>query len=705
MATTHIRHVTLYRNGALIRREGIGHGAVEVWDLPLLHHSAALRARPAEGQIGDIEEIAALAMDPQAEARSVQDQALRAARVAQTALRREAGLIEARLRLLTQRAKPSTQPQPPSAAQLMTHQRGVSARLEALDARLIEIEEARRALEQQIKALEAVADRDPEPPRVRRGVRFVLSGVEAPTPFELEYFVEAARWVPTYLLDVREGQTSLRMDALIAQATGEDWADVEITVATADLEREATLPELTSWRIGVAQPAYKPAWRPLPEDLDALFAGYDRGATEATPPAPKATLEPPSPEPCSAVDYMPIEPWEVEEVALEKEAGLYDGVALEEAVYDEAPREDLSNLSCTRAGVIKADIADYQRLMEEMQRGGPPMDALKSKKRASGFLPSFGGGGPGGAPPAAMPAGAVAPPEGRHQPTRHLYLRLNGPSAPRRGRLEGVDPFAHLWSLIEDHEVSDIGVLRRAVAALEAAQRNLAALALPDGQRPKHEDGFHHLYPAGGTHSVPSDGRWRRVVVLKDEAPARTEYRVVPKMSGDVYRYCAVELKKGRPFPNGAMQVHIDGQYRATTHLDATGGGAPLSLNLGLEPAVRLVERVAHTEQADHRGLMSQTTRIETRVTLSLRSGLPSAAEILVFERVPDGRDAEGVEVRRLACQPEPEGLDEDPNGARLEGALRWRLSLPPHGHASIEYGYAIEIPAKMELRGGNRRD
>ena len=34
-------------------------------------------------------------------------------------------------------------------------------------------------------------------------------------------------------------------------------------MATADLSRESTLPELASWRIGTAQPRRRPAFRPL----------------------------------------------------------------------------------------------------------------------------------------------------------------------------------------------------------------------------------------------------------------------------------------------------------------------------------------------------------------------------------------------------------------------------------------------------------
>ena len=74
--------------------------------------------------------------------------------------------------------------------------------------------------------------KDGERLRVLRGVRFDLLVASREARFQVRYFVEAARWSPTYSLTVSGDQARLRVDALVAQATGEDWTDARLRVCT-----------------------------------------------------------------------------------------------------------------------------------------------------------------------------------------------------------------------------------------------------------------------------------------------------------------------------------------------------------------------------------------------------------------------------------------------------------------------------------------
>ncbi|MBU5900146.1 DUF4139 domain-containing protein, partial [Vibrio cholerae O1] len=74
---------------------------------------------------------------------------------------------------------------------------------------------------------------------------------------ELEYGVPGAVWAPAYRLTYRQGYSTGRLvlRASVAQRTGEDWTDVSLGLATADLRRATGLPKLRSIRIGRSQPA------------------------------------------------------------------------------------------------------------------------------------------------------------------------------------------------------------------------------------------------------------------------------------------------------------------------------------------------------------------------------------------------------------------------------------------------------------------
>ena len=63
-AQTRIEQVTVYRNGALIKRRGRGRGRLQVRGLPLLFSSDTLRVRPAQGTVRDLEETALLQSTP-----------------------------------------------------------------------------------------------------------------------------------------------------------------------------------------------------------------------------------------------------------------------------------------------------------------------------------------------------------------------------------------------------------------------------------------------------------------------------------------------------------------------------------------------------------------------------------------------------------------------------------------------------------------
>jgi hypothetical protein len=105
------------------------------------------------------------------------------------------------------------------------------------------------------------------------------------TALEVEYVVDAARWWPAYKVRLSDGarRAQWSLDAYIAQSSGEDWTDALVSLSTADLVRDVRLPTLPSLRLGRAQPP-KRAYRPPPQGLDELFAGYD--AAQAKPAGP-----------------------------------------------------------------------------------------------------------------------------------------------------------------------------------------------------------------------------------------------------------------------------------------------------------------------------------------------------------------------------------------------------------------------------------
>jgi hypothetical protein len=690
---TRIERVTVYRNGALVERRGrSGPGPVLVAGLPLLYAADSLRVRPASGRVVELRETCAVERHgPAGRAASAEE----IERIVQALeeLDAEARALDARIEVYSDLAPANpTVTHLPAPELLLEMHETAGARLAELETRRVDLRDQRRVLERQLQAARAVVHADPTPPRFTRGVQFTLAGVEAQTDVFIEYFVEAARWVPAYRLDLEAGQARLRLDALVAQASGEDWSGVALRLGTADLERSTRLPALDSWRIGTAGVS-RPAFRPLPGDLEGLFAGYDSGRRG------------------------PMRGDDDEETSVHIDRDTTGTFRTEEetrTVVRSAPQARPMSLggppgapppSMAPIGAAMPPPAPMMAARAfDMEDGAMPQEAMRSAAPKRGG-PSFGGGG-GGVPEPVLDVmmGGAAPPSGESKRFHYAWLRLQGPDEPGRGTLREVDPLTHLWSLVQDHDVADPELLRRAVAALKAARARLRDVPTPPGTRPT-EDGFHHVFGAGGTHEVPSDGYWHRSVVRTDAAPADPSFRVVPRESREVFRFCTIRTPAGVPYPAGPMQVYIDGTFRVTAPLTAAGGGAPLELNLGQERGVRVLDRVTEVAQQD-KGLMTHTTHVVHQVTLKLRSSLAEAATVVVYDRLPVVAEEEKeIEVALLESEPALDRTDRGPDDERLPGGVRWRLTLPPQGDRTVTWRYRVAFPAKAELAGGNRRE
>ncbi|MDB4997768.1 MAG: uncharacterized protein JWM74_5200, partial [Myxococcaceae bacterium] len=178
-----------------------------------------------------------------------------------------------------------------------------------IDRRLLELEDllfenARALAKAQLAAAQAKtrdragADHPTFEIVVRLGARASAESA-ADASLDVSYAVSAARWWPAYSVRLDGGgagsKAAWALDAVVHQATGEDWNGVALSLTSVELARDARLPELASFRLGRAQPAPSKGYRPLPEGLDALFEGHDRAMAKLpAPPAAKPVA--PSPQ-------------------------------------------------------------------------------------------------------------------------------------------------------------------------------------------------------------------------------------------------------------------------------------------------------------------------------------------------------------------------------------------------------------------------
>ncbi|WP_295980904.1 DUF4139 domain-containing protein [uncultured Variovorax sp.] len=101
---------------------------------------------------------------------------------------------------------------------------------------------------------------------------------------KLSYQVAGPGWTPTYraLLDTTTRKVRIERQALVAQATGEDWRGVKLVLSTGQPRRETTGRLPSAWRIGIEPPPRPQAEIAYPAAPAAAIAPAPLMARKAT---------------------------------------------------------------------------------------------------------------------------------------------------------------------------------------------------------------------------------------------------------------------------------------------------------------------------------------------------------------------------------------------------------------------------------------
>ncbi|WP_437531230.1 DUF4139 domain-containing protein [Sorangium sp. So ce726] len=578
----------------------------------------------------------------------------------------------------------------------------LDARAAALDA---ELERARKELlAAQVDAAQAtsgeVEERDPA--RLDVVVRLApeRGGAAGEPALRLEYAVFAARWWPAYAARFSRGATevAMQLDALVAQASGEDWKDVRLALATADLVQDTRLPELASLRLSRAQRPPRRGYRPAPEGLDAMFDGFDRFVAALPQPAARTTAAPGKLPPARDGDEAT------------RNRASPESIAAMKRLAPPAP---------SGAGALPPPVPAAAPMAF-----APPMPLAAPARKSRGLsLPSFGGGY--GAPPPAPAPQASAPPVPRSalssaasvEITASLEEEWLAPEQAQEGAGAAPAPLepaqVEEWLDFDALHLPGAGKQRGRLERDEPgpsrrnahrAEQDIADLgAPPRAVDPRDSRGqFDHLYVGESAADVPSNGRLHRVALGAARAPAAPRFVTAPREAAEVYREARVENPFDAPLLAGPVDIFVDGALAAQAALGRVDRGGLLRAGLGVEERIR-VARNARVDESSA-GLLGGSLAVEHAVVIDLSSSLGMGVEVEVLDRIPVTDDKD-VEIKLLSSQPKAEPYTQEELGEPVRGGLRWRVPIAPGGKASVAFTYRVVFSSKNEIVGGNRRE
>lgn len=726
--------VTVFREGALCRRSAkvpaSGERQVRLGGLPLSLEAGTLRARVTSGA-GRVIDVRpqfdvelAQEVDVPAEQRAWEDAG---AKVAQLETQRQrlnteiSELQTLRPAFLEQKRGEPPRPAPVEAMLALGDftEAELATRLERR--RKLDVELADAKAEVQLRAR-----RMQEASTAKRSERAKLSRVavvtlgEAPASelvLELEYRVPGARWVPSYALTLERGMAAgtLQMRASIAQNTGEDWSQVSLALSTASAYRRADMPELRALKIGrrQAEPP-RSGWREPPPGLEALFESYDSAMTSlipppaAVPPQGHATggrvmrdepapMPPPPPPPRPAPAAKPM-------VEMARRAPAAPGnapmeVAAASMAMPSAPPPMQAPMRSRGAmpkgggmlGGLSKKMAKEESFAADEDEA-PMMDML-----------SEGGDGFGVAAPEPEPELTQAGLDASFGD--YARLMMGAPEAgSQRGRLTAASEwdFAFIAGISVQVDV--------VVAMVTKAQRiagGVQGLQLPALCNPVTSiDSFDYRYDCGARLDVPSTGKWVLVPVMRCAVGLTPEYVCVPSVEPKVYRTLTVSNRSAHALLPGPVDVTAGDEFLMTTSLPPIPPGAdkPHRLGLGVEEAIKVARKTQYKETTG--GFLGGSTVLPHELEIELNNRLAAPALIEVRERVPVVDPSEkDLKVEDGEANPPWEKIEGLLDGDVVQGARRWRVTVPPGGTQKLTAQFAIRMPADRMLVGGNRRN
>jgi hypothetical protein len=749
-----ITEVTVFNEGARVTREvtvvaegGVLPSDIEVPGLPLsaFDPTVVVRVGEVEGE-GEVwasqVRVGLYAREPSEVPETPADEDRKANRRALDKTRRAIARIDQEVEMLSgirvpdrpdpEEGKPP--PASPMAARVALEQfcdEAIGARIQKLRA----LREDKRRLELERDQLADAERRASTATEVKAGdlAKVVLAKLEATggplktVTLLVDYLVPGARWVPAYQIRLEKDASAAAIQhrALITQHSGEDWRHVRLNLSTASPLSYSELPELSSIRIGRAQPPppSKPGFRPPPKGALALFDDYDRGLHQAreqlpplggwrppdTPLSPLAPAAPrvqpphrrlsnehvprrrPAPPPGAA---PPLEPIQAFRGAVGNDDITGSGVAVAAALEEsDALLDDFDDDSgaLEMASDLKGDFdgAKLEALADISAESTAHYHAPTPKKRVR-----RGGGG-------AAPAGALL------EAMMFTSLRLSGPdTSAQRGRLMPSD---RTQTYLEVLTRGKLRVTIDVMSIVDQATRGARAsndLPLPPGTNDvrRSKGSFDFIYSTDAVIDVESDYTWHSVPVGTRAADADVRYVVVPREDTSVFRVATLVNPLDGPLLPGPAEVYVGGEYVLTTQLPTVAPRGELTLGLGVEQAIKCARNTHYREERSGEERVAMT-ELKHTVTIDLFNHLPRAAAIEVRERIPQPAPDAEVVVDEAGVSPAWQPYRQEERGQPVEGGRCWNVVLDPGAKQTLKGGYVVKLYAVNEIVGGNRRE
>lgn len=534
----------------------------------------------------------------------------------------------------------------------------------------------------------------------------------------VEYFVQGAKWIPTYVcrLNSANNTAAIALRALICQRTGEDWSGVQIELSTATPMGWCELPELPSLRLGRSQAfTSKKAWRNPPKGAEILFEDYDLqkqiaySAISTT--SVSQSFQIPTLSPLSSVTQsilnQKLENLKIDSFADLSQNLLGRGVNSVELASEAISFDDQSQGFGAMSPEVDAEVAELRSMLQpNMSRSMPSAapERMEAQVMRKAMAP------PKRSMPIERSSVSAVMQEDAFDPVQEItnygLMRLADPSnTSQRGKLSLPDVQTLYLESLKRSQITinfDLTIVLRKALLLAACSNT----PLPAGGTNVREmaGAFDFAYLGDGRIDIPSDGQFHSVALLEENAEIDMRYVVVPREDTNVFRIAQLRNPLRSPLLSGSTDVYVDGEYILSTRINTVPPKGQMELGLGVEQSIKVARNTSFKEVRSGMSLVA-FNELRHSIHIAIANRLGRDARIEVRERVPVPQADVKVDVTVTQVSPAWEKYEQQERNAIIKGGYRWHVNVPAGGETELTADYTIKTFVDNELVNGNRRE
>jgi hypothetical protein len=534
----------------------------------------------------------------------------------------------------------------------------------------------------------------------------------------VEYFVQGAKWIPTYVcrLNSANNTAAIALRALICQRTGEDWSGVQIELSTATPMGWCELPELPSLRLGRSQAfTSKKAWRNPPKGADILFEDYDLQRQIAYSAISTTSISQnfqiPTLSPLSSVTQsilnLKIENLKIDSVADLSQNLLGRGVNSVELASEDISFDEQNQYFGAISSEVDAEVAELRSMLQpNMSRSMPSAapERMEAQVMRKAMAP------PKRSMPLERPTVSAVMQEDAFDPVQEItnygLMRLADPSnTSQRGKLSLPDVQTLYLESLKRSQITinfDLTMVLRKALQLAACSN----IPLPAGGTNVRQmaGAFDFAYLGSGRIDIPSDGQFHSVALLEENAEIDMRYVVVPREDTNVFRIAQLRNPLRSPLLSGSTDVYVDGEYILSTRINTVPPKGQMELGLGVEQSIKVARNTSFKEVRSGMSLVA-FNELRHSIHIEIANRLGRDARIEVRERVPVPQADVKVDVTVTQVSPAWEKYEQQERNAVIKGGYRWHVNVPAGGETELTADYTIKTFVDNELVNGNRRE